>query len=659
MNRESLDKFCERGILALVLAILVFTPLAFGGRPQVPVGSRLDFILVNPFNLVQWLTVGVMLIWAVRLWATPRPKLLWPPISWAVIAFVIYAIIRYLTSEIEYVARLEMIQVLMYAFLFLAIVNNLHRQECAQLVTLTLVFLAMAISFYAIYQFATGSDKVWCLVKPYAKRGTGTFISPNNLAGFLEMLLPVGLAYTLTSRSKALTKIFTGYASFVILAGIAVSVSRGAWFATAIALLVFFVVLLFHHTHRTPALALLVAIVLGGLYFGPRDVIFRTRLQQLQDPNNGGLNDKVRLGIWNAADQLWRENIVWGIGPGHFNDRFGKYRPALVQHSPERVHNDYLNTLTDYGVVGAALVAIPFILLYVGAFKTWRFVRGSPNTIGEHRSNKLTLVLGTAIGLLAILIHSFADFNMHIPANALLAVTLMAFLTSYLRFATDDYWFTARPWTKMVLTAVLAAGSIYLGSQAARQGAESLWLMRAQKTDPTAPDQKIAALQHAFSIEPKNSDTALAIGEAYRLESWENGADYKEQAGEAMKWFKRATDLNPYEDAAILRYGLCLDQLGDHDAAFAYIDKANRMDANSYFNNAYMGWHYAQTEDFAASIPWFRRSLDLELQNNPIATTWLQISLNQMLQTATNSVTLPSPASKTTTHPWDQPWDKK
>ena len=80
MNREATDKFCERGILALVLAILVFTPLAFGGHSQPPVGSKIDFLLVAPFNFVQWLTLAVMALWAARLWLMPRPKLLWPPV---------------------------------------------------------------------------------------------------------------------------------------------------------------------------------------------------------------------------------------------------------------------------------------------------------------------------------------------------------------------------------------------------------------------------------------------------------------------------------------------------------------------------------------------------------------------------------------------------
>ena len=145
MNREALDRWCERGILALVLAILVLGPLATGAvRPL-------------PFLIIQGLTLGVLVLWGARLWLDPRPRLLWPPICWAVAAFTLYAIGRYLTADIEYVARQELIHILVYAFLFLAVLNNLYRQESTQIIACTLVFLAMAISFYAIYQFLTHS----------------------------------------------------------------------------------------------------------------------------------------------------------------------------------------------------------------------------------------------------------------------------------------------------------------------------------------------------------------------------------------------------------------------------------------------------------------------------------------------------------------------
>src|SRR5262249_22135479 len=162
------------------------------------------------------------------------------------------------------VARLELLHVLVYAFLFFAILNNLQRQETIQIISFTLMFLAMGISFYALYQFVTGSDRVWTLLKPYPHRGSGTYICPNHTGGFLEMLLPLGLAYTLTGRLKPVTRILLGYAALAILAGIAVTVSRGSWISTGVALLLFFSVLMFQRHYRLPALVLLVVLVGAG-----------------------------------------------------------------------------------------------------------------------------------------------------------------------------------------------------------------------------------------------------------------------------------------------------------------------------------------------------------------------------------------------------------
>src|SRR5258706_9367039 len=176
MNRLILNDWCERGILGLMLGILVFGPLAMG-----VVGGW-------EFLTIQGLAIGVLALWAAKIWTSRKPQLLWPPLGWVVLAFAAYAVVRYFTADIEYVARLELFQVLLAAFLFFAIVNNLYRQETAQLFSFTMIFLAMGISSYAIFQLLTHSNRVWNLESPYAGRGMGTYISPNNLAGFLEML---------------------------------------------------------------------------------------------------------------------------------------------------------------------------------------------------------------------------------------------------------------------------------------------------------------------------------------------------------------------------------------------------------------------------------------------------------------------------------------
>src|SRR2546427_3462810 len=164
MTRERLDIWCEKGILVLVLAILVFGPSATGAvRP-------LEFLII------QGLTMGAVLLTMLRLGLNPRYRLFWPPICWSVLGFVIYAIIRYHQADIEYVARQELIRILVYASVFFVILNNLARQESTQQLSCVLIFLGMAISMYAVYQFATDSEYVWHFIKPagYGKRGSGT-----------------------------------------------------------------------------------------------------------------------------------------------------------------------------------------------------------------------------------------------------------------------------------------------------------------------------------------------------------------------------------------------------------------------------------------------------------------------------------------------------
>src|SRR5207302_1333669 len=102
---------------------------------------------------------------------------------------------------------------------------------------------------------------VWNFIKPYPHRGSGTYISPNHLAGFLEMLLPLGLAYAMAGRQKHLTKILLGYASLVIITGIGVTVSRGSWVASAAALLALLGLLALRRNHRIQALAMLILLV--------------------------------------------------------------------------------------------------------------------------------------------------------------------------------------------------------------------------------------------------------------------------------------------------------------------------------------------------------------------------------------------------------------
>jgi tetratricopeptide (TPR) repeat protein len=312
---------------------------------------------------------------------------------------------------------------------------------------------------------------------------------------------------------------------------------------------------------------------------------------------------------------------------------------------PDRVHNDYLNTLVDWGVAGAMLVAAALGLLGAGLWKTWRFIRGTPRDLGEQKtSNKFAFVLGASAGLAAILFHSVVDFNMHIPANAILAVTLMALLSSHLRFATDRCWFTARPWAKALASGIFVAGIIYLGTQARRSAREYVWLTRALEA-PRFSKEQVELFTRAFEIEPKNGETAAAIGEALRIQSQEGAesyidseGDYRGRAAQAMEWLARGMKLNPWNATPFLGYGWCLDWLQRPGESGPYFDRAEELDPASFIVTAAVGRHYVELGDNAAAKPWFERSLRLQPAENPIAQSYLQVVDLALRESATNDL---------------------
>jgi O-antigen ligase len=630
MNRETLDRWCERTILGLVLGILVFGPLAMGA------------VDAPKFLVLQGLTAAVMLVWGLRLWVGPKPQLLRVPLGWVVLAFAALAIGRYLTADIEYVARRELIQVLVCAFLFFVIVNNLYRQESVQTISFTLIFLALGISCFAVYQFLTHSNRVWDYVSPYPGRASGTYISPNNLAGFLEMLAPLALAYVLVGRMKPVVRILLGYAVLVMLAGMAVTFSRGGWVAVTVGLLALLGILAFHRNHRLPAILLLIVMVGGGTVFITqflsKTISYIHRVGTSED--SGQLDFAIRRDLWMTAGQMWQDHFWWGVGPAHYDYCFREYRPESIQMSPDRTHNDYLNLLADWGAVGGIIVLAGMVTFGAGLRKTWKYARPSENDFGRGLSNRFAFFLGASAGLLALAVHSVVDFNLHIPANAIVGVTLLALLSSNLRFATERYWLRAGLLVRGPATVALIAGMAYLGGQGWRLGREALWLTRAEPLPNFSPE-RAAAWEKAFAVEPMNFETAYNLGECFRTQSFDGGQNYEALAKTAMQWYGRGMTLNPHDGYNYLRYGMCLDWLDKHDEAGPYFNRADALDPNGYYSEANIGWHYVQTGDYAAARPWLERSLRLCGLENGAASSYLEITERKLVENASGQGLLP------------------
>src|SRR5207253_4160500 len=109
--------------------------------------------------------------------------------------------------------------------------------------------------------------------------------------------------------------------------------------------------------------------------------------------------------------EMWQENYWTGVGPAHFDVRYRWYRPRLAQLQvrPEYVHNDYLNTLADYGIIGFALGTAVVGVFWLGVVRIWRYVRRG-NDLGSRASTRAAIVLGACTGIGALILHCFVEF---------------------------------------------------------------------------------------------------------------------------------------------------------------------------------------------------------------------------------------------------------
>ncbi|MBK6555792.1 MAG: O-antigen ligase family protein [Comamonadaceae bacterium] len=125
------------------------------------------------------------------------------------------------------------------------------------------------------------------------------------------------------------------------------------------------------------------------------------------------------IGSWHAALAFW----PFGSGLGSYASVFPAFQPVGVHGFIEHAHNDYVQLLMECGLLAVALGLLALVLI---ARQVARLVRRA-RRMGLDAAGLLQASCG--LGLLAVLLHSWVDFNLRIPANAMLAAFLLgAFL---------------------------------------------------------------------------------------------------------------------------------------------------------------------------------------------------------------------------------------
>jgi putative inorganic carbon (hco3(-)) transporter len=315
------------------------------------------------------------------------------------------------------------------AFYFAQIVTQDRRNK--QLFVASLVALGTFEAFYGLVQYLTGWQQIFTYVKKFdLEEATGTYINRNHYAGFLEMILPFSLALVFYEYAKlrgnpgasasfrklvvkpGLQRLFLSLCIAIILcAALAFSRSRMGILAAASSVLVMFALIAISRFHGgmsslLAATFIILSIALAA-WIGPGPVV--SRFQNVNDEYS--FSGQSRVSIWRDALPLIRQHPWIGTGLGTFPEAYTSGQTAFPGQFVNHAHNDYLEFAADLGVPATLILFASILLVLARSVRAFLFGEGDFDRV---------VALGCVGGICAILLHSFADFNLYIPANALL-----------------------------------------------------------------------------------------------------------------------------------------------------------------------------------------------------------------------------------------------
>lgn len=326
----------------------------------------------------------------------------------------------------------ELVHFLFYGIFAFLVYRHVRTRRRLETLTLTLLAVGVFESFYGLAELFGGSQKIFGFRHDHhLGSATGTFINHDHFAGLLEMLFALALGYLLAkadffgmrrelglrekilwfAQEKLQQAFLCGIVAVIIGLGIVFSQSRSGifiFFATIV--LATAAVTAGGQGKRSARIVRTVAVmvVFAAVAAGIRPVVERFTKENI--------TRDARF-VYYANTLKYFRAFPAGTGLRTFVQAYPMfatgYEPGLLDHA----HNDYLEALAESGAVGGGA-----LILFAASGVTWVFLRWL------RRRDPLVrgIALGALLGVVALLLHSFTDFNLRIPANAVYFVTLFA-----------------------------------------------------------------------------------------------------------------------------------------------------------------------------------------------------------------------------------------
>lgn len=342
------------------------------------------------------------------------------PIAWASVSVDRYATLQFL------------LRVIAYACLFGLTLVLARRARHFEALAYAFVYAGLAQALVGILLHVTGASYTLFFESISHEVARGSFVNRNHYAAFLNVCLAMGIGlmigkledhsmHTWKQRMRWLAALLLSEKArlriILVIMVIALVLTRSrmgnsSFFASLLITGVAALLFLRGATRATMifiASLVIIDVAVIGSMVGVEKVVQRieeTSLTAQAESREQSLELRVLPGLHSLASL--REFPILGTGAGTFYVVFPKYRPPSVPGFFDHAHNDYAQVAVETGMVGLAAALVAGVtMLGLGIITLAR--RGERQLVHG-------IAFGGLMATMALLIHSWTEFNLQIPA---------------------------------------------------------------------------------------------------------------------------------------------------------------------------------------------------------------------------------------------------
>jgi O-antigen ligase len=410
---------------ALLLALMMFLAPALGVPSELMLQDTLKSIIVS----FAALGALVLLLWRVREREQP---LRWHVVMWLPLLLLVYALGSMAWSH-RFLAGVEAVRWFVFALITWVALNTMSRERLHWL-AIGMHAGAVVASVWAVLQFLFGFD-----LFPQGPNPASTFINRNFFAEYVVCTLPFGAMLLARSRKSAAVG-GVAVTLGIVVAAILMTGTRAALIALWLQLLVVLPliawrcrgVLAFARWQRGLQLfaagAFIGTVVLLGVLPSHNSKIVEEErgitgiargLNRTQSIGPKDYSLGVRMVMWRATLTAIRARPLQGLGAGAWESEIPRYQAEGSQLETDYyVHNEYLQLVAEYGIVGWLFLGLLAAYLLSAAWRSWH---AADEEARQEQAWRAVLLCS----LLALLVVSNIGFPWRMAATgALFAVCL-------------------------------------------------------------------------------------------------------------------------------------------------------------------------------------------------------------------------------------------